>query len=78
MNMTGDRDDTLLIADWQGKLYRVPRAVLAQYEVETAEGLGGHDADAEASPLLKAALEQARAERQRSQRGHPPGNQGQP
>lgn len=63
--MGGKHDETLLIADWQGRLYRVPRAVLAQYEVEIAESGAVQHVDAEASPLLGAALEQAQAERAR-------------
>jgi hypothetical protein len=63
--MGSERDDTLLIADWQGKLYRVPRAVLAQYEVEPAEGGAAARVDAEASPLLGTALEQADRSRRR-------------
>ncbi len=59
--MIGERDDTLLIADWQGRLYRVPRAVLARYEVEPSETGAAQRVDAEASPLLGAALEQAQA-----------------
>ncbi|HLZ71999.1 MAG TPA: hypothetical protein VKV26_19005 [Dehalococcoidia bacterium] len=59
-------DDALLIADWQGRLYRIPRAMLARYEVESAEGLGGHAASAAALPLLGTALEQ-----RRGQRNHP-------
>ncbi len=59
--MSDERDETLLIADWQGKLYRVPRAVLEQYEVEPSEAGAVQHVDAEASPLLSAALEQAQA-----------------
>jgi hypothetical protein len=63
--MSGERDDTLLIADWQGRLYRVPRAVLEQYEVEPSEAGATQHVDAQASPLLGAAIEQAEAERAR-------------
>lgn len=71
--MTADsRDDSLVISDWDGNLYRIPRDVLQQYRIPNAEPLRGLPGDSSAPADPHARWWQAFMPRENGER-RPPG-----